>query len=295
MHYSVLVVGEDVEAALAPFREKDGDNLPREWLAFVDREDEYRQKYENESTEKIVTPDGRLLDPWDERFKVKKEGSLFPETEIPEHLERRKVPYRELYPTFEAYMEDWCGEERDVRTGRYGYWHNPKGKWDWYQIGGRWNGSLALKPGATSGRLGERARIHPSGAIGAAPLPVEPNFVDSALKRDVDFAAMEARSRKRTADDYHRYLTGTEEDRKRWFFDEKDWPPHESETVEMFVERHYKPWCCYAFLGRDGVWHERSTWTGKEWIEAANWENDFRILLSDVADDERITVVDIHN
>lgn len=43
-------------------------------------------------------------------------------------------------------MEDWCGfEERDEKTGKYGYWENPHTKWDWYQIGGRWNGFFRLK------------------------------------------------------------------------------------------------------------------------------------------------------
>lgn len=33
------------------------------------------------------------------------------------------------------------------KDGKAGYYHNPNSQWDWYQIGGRWNGFLLLKNG----------------------------------------------------------------------------------------------------------------------------------------------------
>ena len=44
-------------------------------------------------------------------------------------------------------MKEWCGQEnRDPKTGRYGYWRNPNAKWDWYSTGGRWAGHFLIKP-----------------------------------------------------------------------------------------------------------------------------------------------------
>lgn len=33
------------------------------------------------------------------------------------------------------------------KNGRYGYFHNPNAQWDWYEIGGRWQGELKTKSG----------------------------------------------------------------------------------------------------------------------------------------------------
>lgn len=50
--------------------------------------------------------------------------------------------------SFKEYAEDYCGYELDKEKGEYGYWENPNRKWDWYQLGGRWNGYFQLKPAA---------------------------------------------------------------------------------------------------------------------------------------------------
>jgi len=93
-------------------------------------------------------PDGRLLLPWDETFR--KPGEIGHGTnthEVPADLEKREVPFKETYATFDDYMKDWCGHEsgRDPEKSRYGYWHNENAKWDWYQMGGRWAGYFRLK------------------------------------------------------------------------------------------------------------------------------------------------------
>jgi len=52
---------------------------------------------------------------------------------------------KDEYPTFEEYLEKRCGYKKDEETGEYGYWENPNAKWDWYELGGRWMGSLLIK------------------------------------------------------------------------------------------------------------------------------------------------------
>lgn len=114
---------------LRPFQENNMEDCPKEFLQFFDKENEYLQKYENESVEMVVVGD-KLLYPHDDQF-----GAL----EAPEHLERRQVAHKKYYATFEKFCKDWYGaESRDPEKGRYGYWENPNAKWDWWQIGGRW-------------------------------------------------------------------------------------------------------------------------------------------------------------
>ncbi len=59
-----------------------------------------------------------------------------------------QIAFKDKYATFEEYMKDYHGyEKRDPDTNKYGYWYNPKAKWDWYELGGRWNGFFKLKEG----------------------------------------------------------------------------------------------------------------------------------------------------
>lgn len=197
-HFCVLVTGNDIEAALAPFQENNMGDCPAQYLAFHDVEDENRTKYENESTERITMPDGGMLLPWDEVFRVPGAfGTGGGSHKAPEHLERRQVPFKETFATFEQFMSDWCGHtQRDPKTGRYGYWENPQKKWDWYSVGGRWGGSLKLKPGA-EGTSAPRRWDSPEDA--------PDNGVDQARAGDVDWLGMIGEAAAKARDQFRRY------------------------------------------------------------------------------------------
>jgi len=108
-HFTVLVVGNDIEKILAPYQENCGDTkLPFD--KFIDIEDADRKEYETDFDSEGVA-----------------------------HIKR--------YSSFEKFESDWNGHERDSETGRYGYWQNPNAKWDWFSVGGRWEGVLLLKNG----------------------------------------------------------------------------------------------------------------------------------------------------
>lgn len=59
---------------------------------------------------------------------------------------------------------------------------NPNAQWDWWQLGGRYSGWLKMKPRA-SGQVGNK------GLMGSC-MNDGPGWVDSALKRDIDFDGM---------------------------------------------------------------------------------------------------------
>jgi hypothetical protein len=62
-------------------------------------------------------------------------------------------------------MMPWNGCKGGIERGRLFYWstYNKDSKWDWYEVGGRWNGFFVLKNGQKA---------------------------DQALKKDIDFGAM---------------------------------------------------------------------------------------------------------
>lgn len=175
--------GGEMRAALdeimAPFYENTEDER---FLEFEDEEDEMREKYATGSTDRVRMPDGSLLLPWDEKFRVPGTfGTGGGSHKVPEHLERVAVPFRETFSTFEEYAKEWHGSSGpNKKTGRYGYFTNPNRKWDWFEIGGRWTGTYPLKPGAQK-RLGR------PGVGGNKP---EPNHGDIVRVGDIDFDAV---------------------------------------------------------------------------------------------------------
>lgn len=69
-HFTVLVIGDNVEEQLKPYQENNMGDCPKEFLKFHDKEDEIRQNYETGTTEKVKLPDGKLVWAWDERFRI---------------------------------------------------------------------------------------------------------------------------------------------------------------------------------------------------------------------------------
>lgn len=151
-HYSVLVIGPDVEKQLAPFQENNMGDCPKQYLEFKDTEGESLADYESKKTDCFVSPEGEPHSKYDDRFRVRGTSAMQPtEYKCPEGWSEHEVPVREIYKTFEEYMADHCGDkERDPVLGRYGYWENPNAKWDWYRVGGRWAGHFKLKAAATA-------------------------------------------------------------------------------------------------------------------------------------------------
>lgn len=213
-HFTVLIIGEDHDAQLAPFQENNMGDCPKEFLKFNDEEDEYLKEYNDGEDERVEMPDGRLLHPYDEEFRVKNRGmfDIGPSHVVPNNLTTKTVAYKQLYKTFEEYVEDVHGkEERDDVLGRYGYWENPNAKWDWYLVGGRWGNFFKLKRGKT-GRGGERPLVMGGGEH------VKTGFADQCLKGDIDVEGMRRDAGKSAAKAYDFALSivaGTPEN-KSW-------------------------------------------------------------------------------
>lgn len=192
-HFTVLVTGEDVELALRPFQENNMGDCPHEYLEFNDIEDEHLHDYETKTCSRIKLPDGVMVGAYDQRFANPNRTPDAEQWIYPEGAEKVQVPLKEVYPTFENYMTEYCGSRgRDEEMGRYGYWENPNAKWDWYQVGGRWAGMFLIKPEF----LSEYADKIPNYSWGwdaeAISQVAGENRVDSALKKHIDFARMRA-------------------------------------------------------------------------------------------------------
>lgn len=335
-HFTVMVIGEDWERQLLPYKEAGcGAEDPPELqslLVFEDEEEARRREYETETITKVVMEDGRMLNPWDDEFRVKGSIGIGSDThKVPDDLEQREVPYKELYTSFEKYMKDWCGEERDEKTGKYGRWYNPNQKWDWYMMGGRWVGFFKMKNG-TGGVPGD-----PSFMVD----PPRAGFADQARKGEIDFEGMRAKAAKEAGEKFDKVQRACDgqipkldffwEDlnnprfqhlsiqEKREAYRHQDgmvkWTSFRKkadgndmfcfldleefqETKEEYVERARLDAIATFAVVKDGKWYERGDmgWWGivSDEKDRDTWRREFNALIDGVSDDTLLTVVDCH-
>lgn len=187
-HFTLLVIGDNVDQQLAPYADQEFED---QYAVFENKEDEYRNEYENETIEAVIV-DGEFHTKYDDIFR-KKTASIGSDWVYPKNAVFKKMLYKEFYPTMEDFLSQWHGVHSvDEKTGLYGYWTNPNGKWDWYSIGGRWTGYFLPKDGA-SGNLGR------SGAFDNSP---RKGWVDQIRLGDIDFEAMRADAEQAANDVY---------------------------------------------------------------------------------------------
>lgn len=244
-HFTVAVLSydpNDVDDLLAPFDESPSNE---EYLEFdpVD-EDEYRSDYETGTSQ---TGNG--------------------------DIETSFVSYKVKYPTFNAFMEEGNGLSRNDE-GAYGYYTNPNAKWDWWVIGGRWDGLLRLKNGGSS----NQARVRD---VDVSPDP-------AAYAKAIRFWEVYVEGQP---------LAEGEEDLTRHVFYKPEYYVNQYGTKEKYAHSQ-AAFGAWAILTADGEWNETGAmgWFGMSDAtqESRNkYETAFRQLIEENPD-LYITIVDCH-
>lgn len=108
------------------------------------------------------------------------------------------VPMNEMYDSPDTLAREYYGyarEEDEDGTVRYGYYHNPNAKWDWFQVGGRWAGFLQLREEV---EMGDNKPNFSWGWDAVAQNEViEKKRVDQAKFKDIDWERMMAENGER--------------------------------------------------------------------------------------------------
>jgi hypothetical protein len=315
MHFTVLVIGDNPEKQLAPFNAAAKQDDPDVEFEFEDMTDEYASRYENETVEIVRLPDGKwkFYRPW-----------LFGwNTDDEKEMPREEAKFSDLYLSYAEFLREYIQEEPD-EAGRFGYWHNPKGKWDYYVLGGRWRGFFKAKPGIV-GRVGES--VGPW-AYGHAD---ERGYFDQMRKSAIDFEAMRIEPGEAAAlgyDAFHAAIKDTGlPPRYRDVLQKHEWDldaarveyqnlpavraieaadlmPESGDPVdfydcsrEVFVHRARRGVCMTHAVLKDGVWYEQESVIG--WLDNAcevldRWQAQFWGLLDAVSEDTLLSVYDYH-
>lgn len=289
-HFTVLVIGDNIEEQLAPYQENNMGDCPREYLEFNDQEDEFLSEYKVEGVEMLRLPDGELGYSWDNK-------------DIEDSCPKEYINHRDRFKTFEEFVNEWHGNpRRDREKQRFGYWENPRAKWDGYRIGGRWDGFFLLKNGRRA---------------------------DQALKKDIDFVKMSEEylgKRLQRYELFQKTLAGRE--LPDWGKIRDEYLDNISEAKEIYrghpviqdldkLENY--PFFCddlkqysvpredfiklnnlnttFAIV-KDKKWYERGSmgWWAivTDEKDQHSWQETYRDILDKTSDDELLTLVDCH-
>lgn len=155
-HFSVMVridgstkesqVQDALQKMMIPYKEMGcgSDDPPelKQYLEFNDCTEEMQKEYDTETYPCVRLVDGTEFKAYDNRFRnpemFAKEQYIYPDGAV-----EFEKPLKELYTTFDQFATEYHGRKK-TPDGKYGYWHNPNDKWDWYTIGGRWSGRLPV-------------------------------------------------------------------------------------------------------------------------------------------------------
>jgi len=295
-HFIVLVVEEDYEEQLAPFHEYECTGTKDQYVVYIDAKEEYDDYYNSYKKEGQSYKD--FLE--DEGFVLHNGGDI---------------------PQQGYFTLDANGEVQSVFN-----YTNPNSKWDWYQLGGRWNGFFKLKSGTpeNKGFIGE------SGVFGDS----RENFTnrsDHTQKKYVDIDAMIKESEEHAAENFDRIIEVMGENPippiKTWgeflkddsmTMEEKREAYGNQEPLEKFRKarmffNNYENFMCtkeeyinknrydtivpFAIV-KDQEWYEKGEmgWWASVSNEKypKNWVKEFSEIWDSIPDDEWVSAVDCH-
>ncbi len=292
-HFAVLVIGDDIEEQLAKYDEN--LEMPR-YVKYtkeelIANERQSIEEYKNDTYAEYLSDPIKYAENStnDNHLKYLKE-------EFPKKLTMTDEEIYELATKW--YDPEDIGENGEVYSTR-----NPNSKWDWYEVGGRWAGTIAVKDGV---EIDMPNFSWGWDADSREKVIAEGTKTDSAYVRDIDFSKMH-----RTEEDYKEALrywelivegvkpkNKVEEEQIKFTWYKPEYYIERYKNKETFAKcrSSFSMWA----VVKDGEWYEKGKmgfWAMSDEThdEAVDWEmNFFDRFLKDLPEDTLITVVDCH-
>ena len=253
-----------LDEALAPFRRGGPDEFPREALAFDDVTDELRQLHRLPITLEakgagVVLQSNNSASAGDFDFAA-----------LAEFLGATGAPlwsgrFADVEPDLDAFARRFTRwKERDARAGGYGRWLNPLGRWDWWELGGRFDGLVSgqRRPGAGADSMISSGPNRGRDLIGgvARAFGGKPSEVEAEIAANVDLVSALLEAARRGEE--HAFPTaillpvGACAPESRWF-DALGWRPIASETKTLLS------------VPADATFEESATAAYERWADMA--------------------------
>ena len=143
-----------IRASLAPFQRGSRGDVPDSWLAFHDETEALRAAHEMRFTftDHYRRRGGMQIEPADHAAYFYLNIARVRDEMRRRGIDRwvvRFVDTMDLETFFARFGK--CLERHPV-TGGYGRWFNPLGRWDWWDLGGRFDGQIIGEPNRGKGR-----------------------------------------------------------------------------------------------------------------------------------------------
>lgn len=308
-HFAVLVITDQepthevLSAALQPFHEYECTGIDDQYVVDVDVTDEVEQGFAKYTYRRWVDAAGVKHDPYDDRFyrdptdaETKEIGPIAGtggsaklswssrdwgdgkgyRTKV--HMTAAEVGMTEVdvpaseVKSIEVWAKDYGGWERR-EDGRFIKHTNPNAQWDWWVLGGRYNGRLFAKDDAVTFK-----------GRGGLMTPVSDDGADAVRRGDLDFEAMKANK---------------VAERRGWVADPGPFglpALAEGQTREQWIES--APAISAWAVLKDGEWTEKGSmgWWGISTGDKddAEWEASVSRLVEGLDPDKWVSVVDCH-
>ena len=283
-HFTLLVTGNNPEKQLEPFNE----NL--EMTPYVTSEvtDEDKQSFLNTY---------RTYDP----------KRTYAQLTFEEVESNKLRTFEELY---DEYGSDWNGNSWEFRDGRWvkTSTRNPNSKWDWYVMGGRWDGFLWLTNGSCANSAYKRDVSFEAKSKDRAQKAREEYLAVQALFPDGVIPTIE-HSWESLGDVYsditeRRNAYWSQNSVVLWeetirnannnlkYLEHEDFQCSEEE----YVKRAYDAANVTFAVLHEGKWYERGEmgWWDIVHNEKADWDVEFNNLIKGLPDHTLLTVFDCH-
>lgn len=310
-HFTVLVIGDDIEEQLQPYHEYESTGIEDEYVIEVNKDNEVKEFLEEELYVGINKETNEL----DYHYNEKNANET-----LHEWKKTSRYKYFLQKGLTEEEIEDQVGEYNGFKKKEDGSWYrktNPNAKWDWWTVGGRWSGFFKLKPGS-KGEVGD------SGVFGQ---PAKKGYADSVLKKDIDFESMFKDAEEEAIEKYDRIYElikdtpiaetwkSTRErikniDDARQFYNsqerviklKKHNPFADVEDYQIdrdtFIQRAKNGAISTYAIVKDNQWYSKGKmgWWGisSDEIDQDEWNKKVMELIESVPDDTLFTLVDCH-
>lgn len=290
-HFAVLVIGDNPEEQLVPFNE-DLD-VPR-YIKYTKQQLIEKGKKEIENYKKGTYAE-YLEDPKKYLDNCSKEHGDYVSKEFPEKFK---------WTDDQIYKDEvkWYEKEDIGKDGEVYSEYNPNSKWDWYEIGGRWAGSLKLKAGVDKSKYPDLNFSHGWDKEESEKV-AKTAVVDQAKFGDLDFSA-DKESYDESIRFWELYIDGEtpKNDKEKKIlgsvYYKKEYYTERYDSKEEYA-RLRSEFKTFAIL-KDGKWYEKGEmgWFGMDSStakESTKWDKSFfDTWIKDLPDDTLLTIVDCH-
>ncbi len=169
-----------IQASLARFQRGRRGDLPESWLTFHDETEEFRQVYEahhifTEQDKGGLRIEGNIDSSW-----FIDTGNVRSEMRL-SGLRQWRVRFADTMDLDGFYERFGRKLERLPETGAFGRWLNPLGRWDWWDLGGRFDGHIVGDRRSGEGR--SLAQVSSGPSPGRSILANVENTLAEALRQ----------------------------------------------------------------------------------------------------------------